>query len=327
MNQNKCFSAKVPIFFGPTGVGKSEWVLDWASRHPGYEILQVDSVTVYRGFEIGCTKPSFQERARIAHHLLDVRDPGQPYTAADFVKETKNVLQTLATQGKKALLTGGNAFYLRALLLGVWEVPGAHPGLREAWRALSTADLFEKLRAEDPAAALKVGPQDRYRLIRALEIIHQTGKTWSEQAAAHLQKVSSAGPSPYCLISLDRAQASLVWRIQQRTQAMLQSGLIEEYQRLAKTYPEAPALASIGYAQVRAYLAEQFPQGRKIPPGLMGLASEINLATLQLVKKQRTAFRHLLRQLEPLSLPFCRVLLDDPVQVKQLEETLESWKL
>lgn len=275
-----------------TGSGKTDLALTLARRHGKLEIVNADSLIVYRGMDIGTAKPTIEEMGDIAHHLINIRDPGEEFTAADFVREAEQAITEIHARGNRALIVGGTGFYLKALLFGLWDAPKGDPALREKLGALPSTELHARLAAVDAPAAERIGPRDTYRLIRALEIHALTGRTPSE-----LEAERPRDPDPrFALWILDRDPAELDARIARRTEAMLARGLLEEVRALQARFLGARALGSVGYAQVQDYLAGTPPAGRKPAPGEAGLAEEITLATRQLVKSQRTFFRSLATQ-------------------------------
>lgn len=280
-------SSTIGILTGPTATGKTSLALELSARAGDMEIINADSMLVYRGMDIGTAKPTPGERAGTPHHLIDIRDPDESFTAGDFVSSTNAAIEEIRSRGRKPLIVGGTGFYLKALLHGLWEAPRASPELRKELERKSNRELYEELEKWDSAAAGRITPADRYRLIRALEIIRETGKTPTE-----LQASQPAEPDPrFRLWVIDRDNEILHQRILERTRLMLEGGLIEEVERIRARYPEARSLAAVGYAQVSDYLDRKTPAGRKMRPGLPGLQDEIELATRQLVKRQRTWFR------------------------------------
>jgi tRNA dimethylallyltransferase len=278
------------ILTGPTASGKTAIALELARRHPGrIELVNADSMVVYRGMDIGTAKPTRAELAEIPHHLVDVRDPDQPFTAGEFVREAHAAIQDVHSRGKLALIVGGTGFYLKALLYGLWEGPAADLALRARLEAIEPARLHERLMTVDPVSALRIGAADRYRLVRAIELLELTGRTPTELQAAQPER-----PDPrFELLIIDRASDELESRIAQRTSQMIQEGLVEETRALRERYPGARALSAVGYRETCAFLDGITPTGRKISPGTAGLEDEIRLATRQLVKRQRTWFRSL----------------------------------
>ncbi len=278
---------RVAILTGTTAAGKTSLALTLAAAHPSIEIINADSLLVYRGMDIGTAKPTSAEQAVAPHHLIDIHEVDEPYTAGDFARQARVKIAEIEGRGNRALIVGGTGFYLKALLFGVWEGPKADPALRERLAQESPDSLYQRLDARDPVSAQRIGRNDQYRLIRALELIELGGKSPTELEAA-----ASCEPDPlFKLLILDRPTPELDQRILLRTRAMLEAGLEEETRALLGSFPSARPLGSVGYAQVVDHLNGKTPEGRKLSPGLAGLESEITLATRQLVKKQRTWFR------------------------------------
>jgi len=280
-------SVKTVVLTGPTASGKTAIALDLARRHGGTEIINSDSLLVYRGMNIGTAKPTAEEIAAVPHHLIDVRNPDEPFTAGDFIRAVESALGDIQARGRQALIVGGSGFYLKALLFGLWDVPPGDPGLRRELELRPARELYDELFSVDAEAALRITPNDPYRLVRAHQVMRQTGKT-----PTALEAAQSKIPDPrFLLWVVDRGSTELRARVQERTSRMLAMGLLEETQSLQARYPGCRPLSAIGYAQVQAYLRGEDPPGRKLRPGLTGLQDEIELATLQLVKRQRTWFR------------------------------------
>jgi tRNA dimethylallyltransferase len=215
---------KTAILTGPTATGKSALALKLAREHGRIEIINADSLLVYRGMDIGTAKPTQEERSSIPHHLIDIRNPDEAYTAGDFFKDATKTIEEIHARGNRALITGGTGFYLKALLYGLWDVPKGDPMIRSQLEMKTNEELFDELKKKDSIAALKIGPNDRYRLVRALELIVQTGKKPTE-----LQKNLPEKPNPnFVLWILDRDNPELYERISRRTQSMLKEGLVDE---------------------------------------------------------------------------------------------------
>lgn len=282
---------KTAILTGPTASGKSSIALDFAraARKAGIEmeIINADSIAVYRGFDIGSAKPTKAERTEIPHHLIDVLDPNEFFAAPDFAKRVERTLAEIHARGARALVVGGTGFYIKALVYGVWDAPPTSDSFRQSLENQSNAELHARLKTLDPASADRIPPNDRYRVVRALEIHALSGKK-----ASDLARDENRAPDPrYVHLHVDREPRELEARIHARTQAMLDQGLVEETRALRTAYPRARALTSVGYAQVIHYLDGVQPDGRKVASGLAGLRDEIALATRQLVKSQRTWFK------------------------------------
>ncbi len=278
----------IGILTGPTATGKSSLALDWAREHKNIEIVNADSLLVYRHFNLGTAKPLPKELQEVPHHLIDICNPNEVFTAGEFCRAAEKAITDITSRGKTPLIVGGTGFYLQALLFGTWDAPAADPELRQELEKLELATLHSRLAEKDSKSAQRIGKADRYRLVRALELIELTGQTPSQ-----LQTEKKSEPDPrFRLWILDRDDADLHQRIQSRTASMLQSPWLEEVKWIRAKFPDCRPLQSVGYAQVLQYLDGEKPAGRKIRPGLLGLQDEIELATRQLVKKQRTWFKN-----------------------------------
>lgn len=282
-------SPKTAILTGPTASGKSALAISLCKKLSHIEIINSDSLLVYRGMNIGTAKPSLEERQGIPHHLVDILDPSTPFNAGEFTRMVNERISEIHERGSRALIVGGTGFYLKALLFGTWNVQLEENRVPETLESLSNETLWNQLLQVDPVSANRIGMNDRYRLLRANQIFRQTGKTPTE-----LQQEMQPHPrEDLCLWWIDSSNATLEERIRVRTQTMLRSGLIEEYQEVLTRYGACRPLESIGYFQVKNFLEGRDPAGRKIRAGLLGLEDEICLATRQLVKRQRTWFKNL----------------------------------
>ena len=278
---------KTAIISGPTATGKTALSIAFAKKHGKLEIINADSMLVYRGMDIGTAKPTLEERRGVPHHLIDIKNPDEPFTAGAFVRAVEEKLSEIHSRGHRALIVGGTGFYLKALLFGQWNAPPADPQIRTALEQCTTEELFARLSSCDSAAAQKIGSHDRYRLIRALEINRATGRNLSD-----LQSDLPKDPDPrFKLLVTDRPTAELDQRVRERTYHMIQAGLVSEVEKLLVSYPAARALKAVGYRQTVSFLKNELPSGRKIISGIPGLISEIELATRQLIKQQRTWFK------------------------------------
>jgi len=276
------------VLSGPTASGKSSLAVEVASSL-GLEIINADTVCFYRGFNIGSAKPTAEERAQVPHHLVDVADPLETYHAGRFLKDCKERLEEIHSRGKRAIIVGGSGFYLKALRKGLWDAPEGSPEFRNSLADRPTEDLFGELLKEDPVQARKIGPADRYRLVRALEIFHLSGRKPSDLESGMNEKTD---PS-FQLWVIDRENPELMERIGLRVEKMLDQGWVEETRHLLETCPESRTLRAVGYAQVVRHLKGELPPGRKVLPGIAGLREEIILSHRQLVKQQRTWFKQL----------------------------------
>lgn len=271
---------------GPTAAGKSALALELAERH-GAEIVSVDSALAYRGMDIGSAKPSAEEQARVRHWLIDLREPTQPWSAADFVTDAEAAIADIEARGKRPLLVGGTMLYLRALLQGLSQLPAADPAIR-ARLAVELAtrgagELHAELAGIDPAAAARIHRNDPQRLLRALEVYRQTGMPLSELQAAW----QGAPRRPGVLLALSPADRSLLHRrIGERFDAMLAAGFLDEVRALMArpgVHRELPAMRAVGYRQAWGHLAGEYDLAR---------CRELAIhATRQLAKRQLTWLR------------------------------------
>lgn len=279
------------ILSGPTASGKTAIALEFArerkKRGQPLEIINADSLLVYRSMNIGTAKPAARELEEVPHHLIDICEPGEAFTAGDFSRRVLETLEKLQSEKKRSIIVGGSGFYLKALLYGLWEGAPADPELRKELEKLQSPTLYQQLYDRDPESALRIGVNDRYRLVRATELMRLTGKTPTE-----LQAEQNRTPDPRLrLLVIDRPSEELFQRIHQRTEEMIRTGLIDEVRGLRERFPDSRALEAVGYAQTAQFLDGVAPAGRKSSPGEKGLIEEIELATRQLVKRQRTWFK------------------------------------
>jgi tRNA dimethylallyltransferase len=250
---------------GPTASGKSALALDWAARLGG-EIVSVDSALVYRGLDIGSAKPDAAERAAVPHHLVDVREPWQAYSAAEFAADARAAIAGIVARGRIPVLAGGTGLYFRALLHGLSDMPGADAAVRAGLAAEADAEgwaaLHARLAAIDPAAAARIHATDAQRIQRALEVHRLSGRTISDWQA---DRGGPGGRLPLRVLRLvlaPRDRGELHARIERRFDAMLALGFLDEVRRLralpalaAHPAPqELPALRAVGYRQAWVYL-------------------------------------------------------------------------
>jgi tRNA dimethylallyltransferase len=279
---------------GPTASGKSALALRLAEKHP-LEIVSVDSAQVYRGMDIGTAKPGVIERARVPHHLIDLVDPNERYSAGQFRNDAIRVILEILGRKKIPLLVGGTMLYYRSLVAGLDTLPQAHQKTREeiaveaqrrGWPALH-ADLAKI----DPQAAARIMPNDAQRIQRALEVYRISGTAISslQRGASEPLSFSIRG---YALVP---ERAELHRRIEQRFDAMLRAGLIDELRQLKEKYQlnaELPSMRAVGYRQAWSFLAGEIDEKALREQGLA--------ATRQLAKRQVTWLRSL-PGLEPAS--------------------------
>ncbi|MCF8032138.1 MAG: tRNA (adenosine(37)-N6)-dimethylallyltransferase MiaA [Desulfarculaceae bacterium] len=278
-------SPALVVLAGPTAAGKTALSLRLAREHDA-EIVGADSVQVYRGLDIGSAKPTAQERAQAPHHLIDVADPAEGFSAARYAEMAGEAIAEIHARGKKALVVGGTGLYIKALLWGLVPAPPVDPALRQElgvqWEAEGPEAMHQRLAAKDPAAAARLHPNDRQRVLRALEVCLQTGRPFSEQLKRHQKDQPRY---QHLIIGLERLREELNQRIELRARAMWDGGLLEEVAGLIKTGtpPESPGLASLGYRQARAALS-----GRMQPDDAL---FDMIKATKAYAKRQLTWFR------------------------------------
>lgn len=245
------------VILGPTAVGKTRLSLCLARRLDG-EIVSADSAQVYRGMDIGTEKPSPAERAVVPHHLVDVCNPDEPFSVAEFKRLAEQAIEDIAARGKLPILTGGTGFYIRAVTEGFpLDAPGVNPRLRQELAAAAAsagpAALHAALAKLDPVAAERIHPHNVKRVIRALEVCLTGGRPFSSYAGNR-----PAGRKRYdaLKIGLTRHREELYRRIDERVLEQLKRGLLEEVRGLlAKGYsPDLPALQALAYKEPIAYL-------------------------------------------------------------------------
>jgi len=240
---------------GPTAVGKTGVALELA-RELGAEIVNADSLQLYRELDIGTAKPTAAERALVPHHLLDVTAPPEPYDAARYSQEGRAVLAALHERGVMPLVVGGTGLYIRALLSGLFDDGSPDPHIRRQLRQELTdrglSHLYERLGRLDPASAWRLHPHDTYRILRALEVMEATGHPLSALQEAHQFR-----DSPYQVLKLGlrRPREELNRRIEERVEAMLAQGWLEEVEGLLSRYPpDLKPFQALGYRHLIAFL-------------------------------------------------------------------------
>jgi tRNA dimethylallyltransferase len=285
-------SAPCICIAGPTASGKTAAAMAVAQRH-AVEIISVDSALVYRGMDIGTAKPTRDELAAIPHHLIDIRDPLQAYSAAEFVADAKRLIADIRARGKQPLLVGGTMLYFKALFDGLDDMPKSDPAVRAALADEAAARGWPALHAElaqvDPATAERLAPNDSQRISRALEVFRVSGQPLSffhAQGAAR-KSVATGAEVPYALISLEpQNRAWLHERIAQRFDAMLEAGFIDEVKALrarGDLNRDLPAMRCVGYRQAWEALDGDYAMGELRDRGIF--------ATRQLAKRQITWLR------------------------------------
>jgi len=244
---------KVIVIAGPTGAGKSALAL-FLARQLGGEIVNCDSVQIYRGFDIGSAKPTAEERALVPHHLFDVVDAEEEFNAADYGHAARAACGEIHARGRRAILAGGTFFYLRALLGGLPEMPGRDEALRARIRAIAAkpsgaARLHRWLTRVDPVSGARIAAADRHRVERALEVWLSSGKPISSWERTAEEDV------PSLKIGLQLERARLAAALDARVDSMYNAGLIEETRALLERHPaSARPFGTIGYKEAAAVL-------------------------------------------------------------------------
>ncbi len=244
------------VIAGPTAIGKTAVALELAERLKG-EIIGADSRQIYRYMDIGTAKPTAEERARIPHHLIDIREPNEAYSAADFARDASVLAQEIIRRGKIPMVVGGTGLYIHALLYGMFAGPGKDAAFRDNMHALADvhgkAFLHQELQRVDPVAANRLHLNDTLRIVRALEVFHLTGRPISEHQALHTQPLRRFRP---CFMVLNAPRPVLYERIDARVARMVADGLFQEVERLRQQgyHGELASMSSVGYKEVLDFL-------------------------------------------------------------------------
>ena len=282
------------FLMGPTATGKTDVAVALRDYLP-VELISVDSALVYRGMNIGSAKPEPELLAKVPHRLIDIRDPSEPYSAADFAKDARKAMKEITEQGRIPLLVGGTMLYFKALLEGLADSPPANPVIREEIEAEATEKgwpyVHKQLAQVDPESARQLHPNHSQRIQRALEIFRITGKPLSQLKREQQEKGSALGPigDDYQLIQmalLPDNRLSLHQRIEQRFEAMLAQGFEAEVRQLYQRgdlNQDLPSIRAVGYRQMWQYLSGSINADEMQQLGV--------IATRQLAKRQLTWLR------------------------------------
>ena len=280
-----------PVIFlmGPTASGKTDLAIA-LRQHLPVELISVDSALVYRGMDIGSAKPTPKELMEAPHKLIDIRDPSQPYSAADFCADAEREIAAAHLQGKIPLLVGGTMLYFKALLDGLAEMPEADANIRE--QIESDANIFgwpyvhQQLMEIDPEIAAEIHPNHSQRVSRALEVYRVSGKTMSELRRAQAQTERESFSERFNLVQIaisPRVRTVLHERIALRFRNMITAGLLEEVQALYNRddlHADLPAIRAVGYRQVWDFIEGRLSYDEMLERGI--------IATRQLAKRQFT---------------------------------------
>lgn len=292
-------SALPPVIFlmGPTAAGKTDLALELARTLP-CELISVDSALVYRGMDIGTAKPDPNVLAEFPHRLIDIRDPAESYSAAEFRTDALQAMAEITARGNIPLLVGGTMLYYKALLGGLADMPSADPEVRAELERQAAeqglAELHRQLESVDPESAARIHPNDPQRLVRALEVYRVSGLNMSEhrrrQALENARESGAvAGALPYTVaqFAIAPGQRSILHeRIARRFYLMLEQGFVEEVERLHQRgdlHAALPSIRAVGYRQVWEFLDGQLDHDAMVERGI--------IATRQLAKRQFTWLR------------------------------------
>ncbi|CAN7575926.1 tRNA (adenosine(37)-N6)-dimethylallyltransferase MiaA [Paenibacillus sp. LjRoot153] len=278
---------KLLVLLGPTAVGKTKLSLEIAQRF-NCEIISGDSMQVYRGMDIGTAKASEAEQQVVPHHLIDIHDPSYSFSAAEFQERVKGLIQDIHSRGKLPFIVGGTGLYIESVC---YDYQFTDVSMDEEFRQLQEEfanthgeeALHDKLREIDPESANRLHANDRRRVIRALEIFHISGETMT----AHLASQKKESPYELCIIGLTMDRALLYQRIEERIDAMIQEGLVEEVQALlaAGTPKSAISMQALGYKEIVSYLEHEL--------GFEDAVILLKRDTRRFAKRQLSWFRHM----------------------------------
>jgi tRNA dimethylallyltransferase len=282
------------FLMGPTATGKTDLAVALREHLP-VELISVDSALVYKGMDIGSAKPEPELLARVPHQLIDIRDPSEPYSAANFAYDARKAMEEITASGRIPLLVGGTMLYFKALLEGLADSPPANDEIRQKIEREAKEKgwpyLHEQLALVDPESAAQLHPNHSQRIQRALEVYRVTGKTLSAFQQEQREKGSVLGPiteeyrlTQIALIPEDRLV--LHQRIEQRFNAMLGQGFENEVRQLYQRgdlHPDLPSMRAVGYRQMWQYLSSETDHDQMIQQGIA--------ATRQLAKRQLTWLR------------------------------------
>ena len=272
---------------GATAVGKTQTALKLAQAINA-EIMSLDSMAVYRGMDIGTAKPTAEQQSVVKHHLIDLRDPSEEFSVAEYIAEAERAVADARSRGKQSLFVGGTPMYLKCLLRGLFDGPSANPRIREELQAeleeVGAATLHERLTLVDPLAASTIHPNDARRIVRALEVFRATGEPISHQQ----MEFEDPAPAESCRVFvLRRERIEQHERIEQRVDQMITDGLIDEVEELTANGKELGTTAkqAVGYSEVLGHLHGELELAEAI--------EKIKTRTRRFAKQQGTWFRGL----------------------------------
>jgi len=281
----------VLVLFGPTASGKTNVLLRLFGGlyQRAAEVVSADSMQVYRGMDIGTAKPSAQERARLPHHLIDIRNPNEQFNAGDFVRLANEAIAGIARRGAFPVVCGGTGFYLKNLILGLPESPPADEAIRAALkgdlREKGAAALMEELAAGDPVSAQRIHLNDTYRLLRALEVLRLSGRPLSSFGVSGQSAETSYR---FIVAGLSRPREELYRRIDARCAVMFEQGLADEVRKLCDMgyTPRDPGLRAIGYREFFAQEGDEY----RLLGDIAGIQALVAQNSRRYAKRQITFF-------------------------------------
>jgi tRNA dimethylallyltransferase len=275
------------LLMGPTCSGKSDLAVRLADQLP-LELISVDSALVYRGMDIGTAKPALSTRARVPHHLIDIRDPAERYSVGEFLIDVRQAMDEIWSRGHQPLLVGGTMMYFHALTTGIADLPAADIGVRTEIDARAAQvgwpAVHRELAAVDPTAAARIHNNDPQRIQRALEVHRLTGETITKLQQSRVSVFADVNVMEFALAPLERSE--LHHKIKLRFKAMLDAGFVDEVRNLYERgdlSPEHPSMRAVGYRQLWRYLTGQC--------ALNEAENQAIAATRQLAKRQLTWLR------------------------------------
>lgn len=268
---------KVLVLAGPTAVGKTRLAVEWANRFHG-EIIGADSRQIYRHMDIGTAKPTPEEQASATHHMIDVVNPDETLTLAEYQERAAALIHEIHGRGRLPMLVGGTGLYITAVMEG-WQIPEVppNPELRAELEQKSAEELFAQLEPLDPITAARIDRSNPRRLVRALEVTLTTGRPFSELR----QKNPPDYEALYLALTMDRA--ALYAQADARVDSMLATGWIEEAQKLQGYAPTLPSMSALGYPQIFAYLRGELAYEE--------MRQQIQHATHKFIRRQYTWLR------------------------------------
>ncbi|MDR2104940.1 MAG: tRNA (adenosine(37)-N6)-dimethylallyltransferase MiaA [Deferribacteraceae bacterium] len=242
----------IPIITGATSTGKSEIVYSFLEDHPEYELVSADAFQVYKGLNIGTAKPAAEILSRFSHHLIDILEHNQTYSAGSFVEDAEQAIGDILSRGKLPIVVGGTGLYIECLRNGIFKQPICPPELRVSILSASKEDLYAELVKVDPVSAAKINPNDKVRIARAVEVYRAAGAPISE---AH-KLFRGEAKFNYKLFIIEKDRERLYRDINLRTEKMLKSGWLDEVEELMKIggSSSSPAFRAIGYKELAAVL-------------------------------------------------------------------------